>query len=176
MQWSKVKARMENRFAPSIRGVIEIWRTRYRRVHDEPGEVWITADKQRIATMGDLAYEVFLGAEERRLQKARGCTDWRNPTQSAGYYRAYWDAVQKAQDSGKFSSWNAVKAFEEYQILSLPAILKSKNPIIRAFGMLDQRFGRRQWSAFNIASEHPLVQLLYRIRVDKEAKIQGEDA
>ena len=48
MKWSQLKKRIEESFADSVRGRVEVWNTRYRRAHDDAGEAWITIDKQRV--------------------------------------------------------------------------------------------------------------------------------
>lgn len=168
MQWSKLKARLEERFSDSVLGVVEIHHTRYRHAHDGAGEVWITFRKKRIASMGDLAYEVSASRLEKELQTAKGCTDWTRPAQREGYYRAVWDAAEQAKNAGTFASWHVTGAIEEYLNISLKGALGSANPIIRALGMLDRRFGKRQLHSFDAKKEHPLVRLLYRVRTDCE--------
>lgn len=44
MKWSELKKRIEEKFAESVHGRVEVWATRYRHAHDQEGEAWITFD------------------------------------------------------------------------------------------------------------------------------------
>jgi len=68
MRWSKLKQQLESRFAPSVRGRVELFQTRYRHAHDSLGEAWLTLDGIRAYSWGELnslhaihdAYETVL--------------------------------------------------------------------------------------------------------------------
>lgn len=151
-----------------MKGRVEIWSTRYRHAHDGEGEAWITIDKTRIRTMGTLRYYVAQGAAARRIQEERGCTDFRNPEQSAGYYNAWNEANRTVQEDGIFGASDLNRSLFAYLNLSIEDALESQNPIIQAFGLLDKRFGKRRLAEFDPGGKNPLVVQLYLFRCGVE--------
>jgi hypothetical protein len=51
MHWSKLKQRVEERFAGSVAGRVELRLTSYRHAHDGLGRGWITVDGIEVASM-----------------------------------------------------------------------------------------------------------------------------
>ena len=60
MPWSKLKQRIEETFADSVRGRVELHQTRYRRAHDQAGELWITLDGEQILSAGSYTAELMM--------------------------------------------------------------------------------------------------------------------
>jgi len=172
MKWSQLKKRIEATFADSVRGRVQVWNTRYRRSHDQEGEGWITIDKKRVYSMGTYTYFVESHREAERLQRERGCTDFRNPHQAPGYYKAWEEAEQFVHDKGIHPLWELNAALFAYLNMSIDRIASSENPIIRAFGMLDRRFGKRRLAALDVREEPPLVRLLYEFRLEAEHMVE----
>jgi hypothetical protein len=168
MQWSQLKKRMEETFADAVRGRLELWVTRYRDAHDDAGEAWITLDKQKIVTMGNLKFQIAHYETAQRLRKDRDCQDYRDPTQLAGYRGAWDDATKSLHDAGIFDSHDLPRSMFTYLNLSIDDALTSDNPIIRAFAVLDRRCGKRRLSDFDATSEHLLVRQFYRFRCHVE--------
>jgi hypothetical protein len=71
MRWSKIKKRIEDTFADSVRGRVEVWNTNYRKAHDQAGEAWITIDKKKVHSMGSLTFEIEYHLEKAHLKKER---------------------------------------------------------------------------------------------------------
>ena len=165
MKWSGLKARIEATFAPSVRGRIEVFVTRYRHAHDGAGEAWITLDGQRIACMGHYIYWPYRYALENVV--ANDAIADGHPFEVYGH--EFHEAVAKrAHHEGVFSDEDFQNALVDYLNISIEDILTSKNTIIRAFGMLDARFGKRRLKAFIPDHEAELVRRLYAIRCDAE--------
>lgn len=59
-------------------------------------------------------------------------------------------------------------SFRQYITLSIDGILSSRNPIIRALGMLDSRIGQRRLSKLNVKHEHEYVRRTYVARCQAE--------
>ncbi len=59
-------------------------------------------------------------------------------------------------------------SFRQYTTLSMDAIVSSRNPIIRALGMLDSRLGQRRLSKINVKHEHEYVRCSYLARCRAE--------
>lgn len=168
MQWSQLKKRIENTFAESVRDRVQVWTTRYRNSHDQVGESWITIDKERFATMGTQSYYNEYYGTAHRLREERECLNYQDPEQRDGYYRAYDEAEKSTKDKGIFASWEFNHSLFEYLNLPFDEAMTSENPIIRAFVLLDRRFGKRRLLEFDPANEHPLVARLYMFRCAAE--------
>ncbi len=175
MKWSQLKKRIEATFADSVAGRVEVWNTRYRKSHDDLGEGWITIDKQLVLRFAEFTHDVERSREAERLQKERECTDYRNPDQNEEYRRADSDAQEIVQGKGVFGMWQLDEALFGYLNMSIDDAIESDNPIIRAFAILDRRFGKRRLKDFDSSSENPLVRTLHRFRCDAEGiKIQSD--
>jgi hypothetical protein len=168
MKWSQLKKRIEATFAESVRGRVEVWNTRYRKSHDSEGEAWITIDGKMVFNFATYTYFVEYEREVDRLREERGCTDWRDPSQFDGYHQAGREADELVHGRGIFPLWRLNAALFDYLNLSIDEIAKSENPIIRAFGMLDRRFGKRHLKEYDAPKEHPLVRTLHRLRCEAE--------
>jgi len=164
MQWSQLKKRIETGFAESVAGRVEIWSTRYRRAHDDAGEAWITIDKVKVAAMGNCRWRIALYENAGRLQEERGCSDYQDDAQNAGYHQALAEARTQTQASGVFSDYDFRRSLFAFLNLSIDDALASEDPIIRTFAMLDRRFGKRRVMAFDSREENPLVRQLHEFR------------
>ena len=153
MMWSQLKSRIESGFADPVRGRVEVWSTRYRRAHDEAGEGWITLDCQRLFSAGTLAfYQGYYG----RVAEFVG----------DGLGRAAAHALVEQDMAARLTlpQWSFTRSLFDYLNLSIDAILTSDNPLIRAFGMLDRRLGKRRLKALDVSGDLPLVQEFHEIR------------
>lgn len=168
MKWSRVKKRVEDSLAESVRGRVQFWTTRYRHSHDEVGEGWITLDRVRVASMGTQTYLNEYYATAHRLRVDRGCLDHRDSEQQEGYYAAYDEANRRMAERGIFSQWEFASALFEFLHMSIDQALISRSPIIRGLAVLDRRFGKRRLSSFDASNEHPLVAMLFEFRKSAE--------
>jgi len=164
MQWSQLKKRVEDTFADSVKGRLEVWSTRYRHAVHQYGESWITIDKKKIATMGTLRFEIACWKTAQQLREQRQCTDWRDPTQLSDYYGARNEAHQMVVDASIFASCDLNNSLFQYLNLSIDHALASENPIIKAFALLDKRCGKRRLESFKLVNQHPLVCRFYEFR------------
>ena len=168
MQWSQLKKRVESLFAVAVKGRVELRTTQYHNAPDLMGRGWITSDGREAANMCSFTHLVSLGREAQRLRKASGCEDYQDPQQCEGYYQAYDQAQATIRAKGVFARYEFHHALLAYLDMSMNAILASPNPLIRAIGMLDRRFGKRRLALMDSAKEHPLVQQLLRFRCEAE--------
>jgi hypothetical protein len=165
MRWSKLKQRIEERFADCARGRVEVWNTRYRSAHDQEGEGWITIDKKRVHSMGSVTYMVEFYERSARIQKERNCEDYRDASKRAEYLAVYDEANEQLREKeGVLPAWDFTDALFDYLNLSIEEILGSDRMIIRAIGMFDRRLGKRKLRSLDVANDHELVQNFYRIR------------
>jgi len=168
VKWSQLKKRIEATFAPSVRGRVQVWNTRYRGSHDSEGEAWITVDGERVWSMGSLSYRIAQGKEAARIRAERGCADWSDPDQRAGYSNAWGEAQARVHADGVFAMWDMNQAIVNYLNLSIDSAAQADSPIIRAFAVLDRCFGKRRLAAIDSSHEHPLVRAMYRVRCEAE--------
>jgi hypothetical protein len=172
MKWSQLKKRIEDNFATSVHGRVEVWSTRYRHAHDQEGEAWITFDGQKVISLATYSYEVEAGQVRNALRKASGCLDYRNPEHQAGYYSAYSEADRIVNCHGFYPLWEFNKALFTYLNLSIDDALRSIDPLTKALGILDRRFGKWRLKDFDHAQESVLVKKMYAYRCICEGIIE----
>jgi hypothetical protein len=124
--------------------------------------------------MGNLRFQIAHYETAQRLREERECVDYRDPTQLAGYREAWDEATKRLHDAGIFSSHDLPRSMFTYLNLNIDDALTSENPIIRAFAMLDRRFGKRRLCDFDSTNEHPLVGQFYRFRCHVEGLRVGQ--
>jgi hypothetical protein len=164
MRWSKLKQRIEQGFADSVRGRIEIWNTRYRAAHDDEGEAWITVDKARVHSMGSLTYLVASYEKSSQLQRERDCLDYRDDGKRAAYLACADEAEQDLASEGVIPLWTFNKSLFDYLNMSIDDVLRSDQTVLRALGMLDKRLGKRRLRQMDVSSEPELVQRFFQLR------------
>jgi hypothetical protein len=174
MKWSQLKKRIEDGMADSVRGRVQIWTTRYRHAHDDEGEAWITIDGERTQSFGSLTYYIEHHHESQRMLEERGSPDWQEPSQRAEYHNAHRDADRSLAKKGVLPLWEVNRLLFCYLNTGIETILNSDNPLIRAIGLLDKRCGKRRLAAIDPATEHPLVQTVYRVRCKAEGITEPE--
>jgi len=157
MQWSQLKKQLQTRMAESVLGSIDMHQTRYRHSHDEEGEFWITLGNSRIFSSGSLSFLSSLGklAAEHRHEG----------TSRAQAFDRAWTITEA----------NGLMLLEQinkdlFQILSqtVEEMLQHRNPVVRALGIIDTRYGKRRLAGFDSTNQHPLVQRLYQLRCEAE--------
>jgi hypothetical protein len=169
MQWSKLKARVEAFFAPSMSGRVELRTTRYRHVHDGEGRGWITIDGIEVYNFCTLKYWVEWNALSAELRQAHGATDLRDPEQRRAYHDAGREAEQILAERGILSQGWFETSLAEYLTLALDDALASDDLVHRALAVLDGRLGKRRLQSFPLrADESPLVRRLLDLRCEVE--------
>ncbi len=146
MQWSKLKSRIKELICPELSNRVDFHLTSYRKSHDGADKVWITVDGQRV-----------LSCKHYRHEWAR--------------LDAYYDGLRGEQIESLLQEneihspndfGNAMRAFLD---LPISDALKSGNPLIKAFAIIDRRVGRRTLEQLDINdSEHSLVKAFYELR------------
>lgn len=158
MKWSTLKSRIEDGFAASVQGRVEVWTTRYRTAHDQEGEGWITIDKARIYSTSSPA---FYNARANLASIIRADTNL-SPLEA-------WEKAENHLEENAITSRAGFNcALFEYLNLSIEDVLTSDNVIIRALGMLDKRLGKRRLKGLDMQGEKELVRSFHRIRCDLE--------
>jgi hypothetical protein len=159
MQWSRLKAHLLDHLAPSLRGKLDVHAARYRRVHDEPGRVWFTLDKQEILQLSDSTFEYEYYGHVYDM-KQLGST----------VHEAHDQARTITTRKGNFARFDFARALNSYLNLPIDEALESVNVLHRALAVIDRRVGKRRLAklaeAFEL--ENPVVQVLLRVRCDAE--------
>lgn len=154
MQWSKLKKRVEENFAESIKGRVELYTTAYRR-QDEIARSWIVIDKKQEISFTDCASWRNLGAYFHEL----------TPTNCL-QHKAIDDNNRvegHLVESGEFSSYDfKIMAFESLSISASDCVI-SEHPILRCLGVLHRKTGKNKVKAMQ-SDKHPLVAFLAKFR------------
>ena len=158
MRWSKLKQRIEEGFANSVRGRVEIWTTRYRHAHDQEGEAWITIDGERLHSMGTMR---FYNDEWEAIGR---------PDYSAGErpLRAWGEVEAELNAKGSMGLWSVNTALFNYLSLPIEEVLSSDVALVRGIGMLDRRLGKRRLIGIDTSNSPDFVQELHRFRCEAE--------
>lgn len=172
MRWSQLKRQVEQRFAESVRGRVEVWSTRYRGTHDREGRGWITVDGEEVASMCTLS---AYAEQHRRAAEALGAdpkkawTDWGGVRGDPAYWQRWYEAEEERKADGVLAQWDFYQALWEYTQSSIAVALGSPNVLVRALAMLDRRLGKRRFLQLrDIESASPLVRRMHALRAQAE--------
>ena len=153
VKWSKLKKSIEDRFADSVKGKVKIYTTRYTIGSNFMVRGWITINGEEIANFSTPDnYNKF---------------SWNTPDidkRIPENERTENSAVEK----GEFSRYEFFDACNSFLNLSIEDALICPNPIVKAFAVIDSRFGKRRMLSFNNENEHPLVLKLLDFRMKEE--------
>jgi len=153
MKWSKLKKIIEDNFAGSVSGRVNIFVTRYTSGSYFMVRGWITIDKAEVANFSTPDnYNKF---------------EWDTPdinNRIPDEERSEGNAVEK----GEFSRADFLDACREFISMNIDEALKSDNPVIRAFAMLDRRLGKRRLKLIDRENLHPLVSKCLNFRLECE--------
>lgn len=141
MRWTKLKSLTEEQFAPSLRGRVAIFSTRYGDCRC--GRAWITVDGEIAASFCTRAAQG--GARKGRASSALPAGHGEFTRQDA--YAACWAFVHE---------------------LSIDDALVDEDPLVQALCVLDARLGKRRLRAVRWKRLHPVVRTLLRVRLGAE--------
>jgi hypothetical protein len=147
VRWTKLKQRLEERFAAEVVGRVELRFTRYREAHDDEGEFWLTLDRQKVYGASYCAHVKALADElDANPRAERGAVERRLADQGVASDSRIWEALMAS--------------------LSQPIddMLRSPHPLIRALGVLDGRCGVRRLAKLDLGSEHDMVRRFATLR------------
>jgi hypothetical protein len=146
VQWSKLKSRIKSLIAPEVRDRIDFHVTSYRGSHDGADKVWITVDGRRIFSCKHYPREwAATAAYQSGLSR-----DEIKPT------------LAKVEIHGPRDFGNSIRSYLDMPIADA---LKSPDPIVRAFAIVDRRVGKRTLTKLALSQpEHTLVDAFYQLR------------
>ncbi|MHA6529407.1 SF0329 family protein [Paenibacillus sp. BAC0078] len=160
MDWSKQRVLIRSFITPDLKRRIDIHETRYHEAHDGFGEVWITLDGKKIFGGGYYHWHVNSLPEDAALQN--------------GYHEDFYktnietEQIERVMKLGLHETSHITINLRKYLNTPFYEIMKSNNPIYKAFGIIDRRLGRRSFQRINLTeNEHPLVKLFYELRKEQ---------
>ena len=153
MKWSKLKKSIEDKFAESVNGRVNLYATRYTSGSYYMVRGWITVDKKEIANFSTPDNNNKYGWNTPDINE-RIPADER--TEGA------------AAEKGEFSRWEFMDSGWDYLNMSIDDAVVSDNPIIRSFSMLDKRLGKRRLKLIDRNGLHPLALSLLDLRLECE--------
>jgi hypothetical protein len=178
LQWSKLKAKLENFLCDKLKGRIQIHATVYRKFHDSPSRVWITLDKKIILGASDATYAVEHEKLYHQIKKERMLNgivynpDWNvmfNSEDRQELLKASEEAEKILIEHNIFESYHLYELFMNYSSLSIKEARKSENIFVQAFSLFDRRLGKRRLKDTHYSQgTHPLIIEFYKIRCDIE--------
>ena len=146
MQWSKLKLRVKSFISTELKDRIDFHLTSYRESHDGADKVWITIDGQRVFSCKHYPRE------------------WAEVEAYYGGMRAdqVKDFLKAREIHGPGDFGNAIRAYLD---LPIGEALKSSDPLVKAFALVDRRVGKRTLEKLEISdAEHTLVKAFYELR------------
>jgi len=146
VQWSKLKSRIKSLIVPELRERIDFHLTSYRESHDGADKVWIEIDGARVfdckyyLSERATAYAYFDGLSGNEIKSALVDAGIHSPQDFGCAMRAYLD-------------------------MPVDEALKSSDPIVRAFAIVDRRVGKRTLARLDLAScDHALIKAFHDLR------------
>ena len=147
MQWSKLKSRVKSLICPELRDRIDFHLTSYRESHDGADKVWITVDGVRVFSCKHYRHEWASiaasrsGLEGDEVKSALRAVEIHSPGDFGDAMRSYLD-------------------------MPVADALKSPDPIVRAFAIIDRRVGKRTLATLDLSEyQHTLVKTFYDLRI-----------
>ena len=153
MKWTKLKQLIESKFSGCVKDRVHLFTTRYTIASYYMVRGWITID----------------GVEIANFSTPDNCNrfGWHAPSineRISENQRTDGIFVEK----GEFSRWDFLDACWDYINMNIEEAIKSENPIIKSFAVLDKRLGKRKLRIFETENQHPLVKKLFEFRLECE--------
>lgn len=159
MRWSKLKFLIQDRFADSLKGRVNINSTAYGNC--SCGHAWITLDKEIIANFCT------------RAHWNRKCYDY----EKSQYINTDLTEEEKKRYRNQFVEYGDFSRQDLYKScwafihnLTIEGALKSNNILIQSLALLDKRVGKRRLKKIDPDKLYPLARKLFseRISADRE--------
>ena len=125
--------------APSLRGRVTYFMTRYAHAHDQAGRVAVRVDGKEVLRGFDMDWWIRGSQyEEKALELFPEIRDMEDRTRR-------WEAVSDAAvDLGCISTGSFFDAYETYENQSVEDSLNGKNGLVKLFAVMDRRVGKRR--------------------------------
>ena len=161
--WSGIRKILEqDRLAPSLRGRVSYFITRYREAHDDQGRLAILVEGKELFKANPWSSKTGQWIDWHEVKKQFPSLDYTELATKA------WNLNLREGfgDCGDF-----YRAFEEYDTQDVEKSLISENPLVRAMAILDRRVGKRRLKRLmeqGFSHEPQWLQAIYRLRLEAE--------
>lgn len=157
------KLEQEN-ICSSLRGRVQYFATRYRKVHYQEGRIGICFDHKEVFQSSFLEWAIARGKYSEQISSL-----------SEKQYRENMDLWD--EEVGwhiGFDHFRFYSAFYEYDNQSIEKSLVSDDDLVRLFAILDKRVGKRRLKIIEerISKEPVWIQCLFFLRKDAEKEYQ----
>ena len=174
--WSGLRKTLEqDLLCPALRGRVQYFLTHYHGAPDGYGRFCVRVDGQEQVMANPYDYCVRgYGAEESR-RKAEQNVPAREWTGRETLYEAENEAVEdqverQAMEDGVFEIWFVTRAIRAYTQAPIGDSLRSQDPLVRMFAVLDRRVGRRTLEklAQELDAQPEWLRFFYNLRLEAE--------
>jgi hypothetical protein len=157
MRWSKLRKLVEDSFAESVRGRVQVYSTRYR---CSCGRGWVTIDGEELANLCTELSDLKYGAIFHETTKV-----------TCAKHSAVKDeerASGNTVEPGEFSRFDLHAACWEYVHSSVNDSLGSENPLVVSLAVLHAGVGKGRLRKLSTQQLHPLTSALLNFRMKAE--------
>jgi uncharacterized membrane protein len=166
MKWSKLKQTIEDKFADSVKGRVELFSTRYNKPNSSTGRGWITIDGEQIVNFSTMkSGEIY-----RCVYHEATPTDCVTHPAVPDEQRTPGQLIEE----GEFSRFDLHNCCFEYLNLTVEQGLAHESPLINLLAILDKRLGKRRLPLLKEKIRHPLVRRMLDLRLKAEGLVKEE--
>ena len=101
-----------------------------------------------------------------------GMTENRDPLGIREYWAEFWSLLERTpmNERSEYTDNEFCDALEQYRGQTIPASLRSENPLVRMFAILDRRVGKRTLRRLQetLDAQPEWLRALYTLRLDAE--------
>ena len=157
MRWSKLKKRVEESFAGSVRGRVHIYSTHYQ---CSCGRGWITVDGRELVDFSTMLTGLIYRCVYHEATRTDCVTHPAVPDED----RKPGNLIEP----GEFSRFDLHEACWGYIHSSINDSLGSKNPLIASLAVLNAKVGKGRLKRLAAQKLHPLTRALLMVRLQAE--------
>ncbi|NWK97955.1 hypothetical protein DM806_20290 [Sphingobium lactosutens] len=152
MRWSGLRSLVLERFAPELRGRLDIHSTRYGNC--SCGHAWMTFDGEVIANFCTRANYIADGHETG------------SPRRNPMYRHQFADFGELSRQDAYHACWDFVHA------LSIEQAMQDEDPLIQSLAMADGRIGKRRLAQIDASKLHRLAAHILDTRRKAQGRVQ----
>lgn len=161
MKWSKVKKLVEESFAESIKGRVQIYSTHYQ---CSCGRGWITIDGKELVDLSTM----LSGMIYRCVYHETTNVPYKKHPKVLDADRI----PNKLVEDGEFSRFDLHHACWDYLHQSVRDSLDSENPLIQSLAVLNAKVGKGRLKKIAEQNLHPLTLALLQFRLKAEKNLK----
>lgn len=163
MRWSKVKKLVEDSFAESVKGRVQIYSTHYQ---CSCGRGWITIDGKELVNLSTMLSSIIYRCAYHETTNTIFPKHPAVPDEER--------TPNKLVEDGEFSRFDLHIACWDYLHQSIKDSLESKNPLIKSLAILSAKVGKGRLSEIAIQNLHPLTHALLDFRLEAERELRSK--